>query len=267
MFDARIQIRSGTEACREDCEKCDKNKRKKQLGMKSRIVHDHCSTAPLTDEQRSNCRKAWRLEMKELDENKNVTAVENGFLNARQKLNEVKIGEEEQVFKSRLKNRNTFLPPNKMLRIYETKKEREEREKKSKLSVPNKSKPADKEKSRPAENEKSKPSEKKKSSPHEKEIDKPAEKAKSRPSEKEKSRPAEMKKTRPAEKKSVKPGEREKSRPVTKEQSEEDLNPLKILKACKSVRQVAAAPVKGTKRGAEPVTYSRIKNKKNLLID
>ena len=70
--------------------------------------------------------------MLELEENKNVTAIENGFLNARLKLNEDKIIEKENVFKSKLKNRSTFLAPNKMLRIYETKKEREERMKKSK---------------------------------------------------------------------------------------------------------------------------------------
>ena len=117
MFDARIQIRSGTEASRDNCEKCDKNKNRRELGMKCMIQHDHCASAPVTDELRSNSKKAWSLRLKELDQNKNENAIETGFLLSRRRQDEDVKKEEENVFKLRLKGRNTFLPPNKMLRI------------------------------------------------------------------------------------------------------------------------------------------------------
>ena len=131
MFDTHLQVKSGTESTisRKGCVKCEKNFRREELGLDIKTLHCHCAFAPVSSEMLENCRKSHSEYNKELEDYKEESKIEKAVLQSRKR--KIIENEEKEIcsLKSKMGKRETMLPPNSMLRIWET-----EKEKKSKVS-------------------------------------------------------------------------------------------------------------------------------------
>ena len=137
MFDGHLQVRSGVESelSRIGCEKCIIIKRKEEIGIEIKSDHCHCVTAPVSTEMIENCQKAWKEYRADVEMRKEVLEEERSEFES---IKESKAKKDEEVFeklRKSIQGRSTFLPPNKMIRVWETEKEMKERKKANEKKV------------------------------------------------------------------------------------------------------------------------------------
>ena len=131
VFDAHLQNRSGVESelSRKGCEKSNNVSRKEEAGIETKGDHCHCCSAPVSELMLENCRKASHAYRTELDEKKVQSEEVMSNLKKVEVVREKKDQEQVDQMKKSLQNRLTFLPPNKMTRVWETDKEIKDRKK------------------------------------------------------------------------------------------------------------------------------------------
>ena len=130
MFDSHMQVKSGVESSlsRLGCEKCLIVNRKEEMGMDSTRDHCHCSFAPISSEMLENCKNASKEYKSDLETRRLKAGEEKLNMEKTARRNK----QDEDLFnklKSSIHKRQTFLPPDKMLRIWESDKEAKERKK------------------------------------------------------------------------------------------------------------------------------------------
>ena len=122
MFESHLSIRSGVESKLSilNCGKCKQNDKKEEAGFKP-TAHCHCAVAEVSSSMKDLCKNAWRKDKQITEEGRERSNLEKSLFVSRKRKFDDKCDKELKEMKRKIKSRNTLLPPNKMLRVWEPK--------------------------------------------------------------------------------------------------------------------------------------------------
>ena len=124
-FEIHMSIRSGVESLEsfKHCEKCRKIEQKLEVGIETKYSHCHCAVAPVPEAMKELCKSSWRKDRASREEKAEKSSLEKSLFESRKRKFDENSNKEFQTLKSKISKRNTLLPPNKMIRVWQKKKD------------------------------------------------------------------------------------------------------------------------------------------------
>ena len=102
-----------------NCDKCKKVEARHDVGIESSTSHCHCPVAPIPESMKDLCKKSWKKDRKVLEANATKSDLEKSLYVSRKRKFDEKAEKEMEDLSKKIGNRNTLLPPSKMLRVFE----------------------------------------------------------------------------------------------------------------------------------------------------
>ena len=130
-LESHLSIKAGVEGyeSKTNCKKCKVIDDKLEVGIETKTYHCHCSVAPITQELKDACTSSWRKYKEGKSAKADESKLEKSLAATRKRKREEFEDKELSSFKSRVSSRATFLPPNKMLRVWHNKSDKESKSK------------------------------------------------------------------------------------------------------------------------------------------